>query len=199
MKLMKYALLNAKFFILIICGLIFAKTAEGDCTRDQAFDRMMESNKKSASYQARVFDLLHKDPAKFNIEQEKFKAFSTKLGSGGALLASQKYNEACKLYDSLDKEYLLTPDNGKTLTMKDLEKNGGQKKEGGCDLTQAAIAMSEMSSSFQKQFAAGKISQARSAEFTRATQPIGITMSENPSKACEMIKETSKNFGLSGN
>ncbi len=184
-------------FIGITLTFCCAASAFAECTRDQAFNRMMQLNTKSMNFQAEVSKLLTTDPEKFNAEQARFKDFAVKLGSGGKLLADGRYNEACALYSALDREFNLPADRKQTLTMERLRKNGGKSTATGCDLSQAAIKMAALSSAFAHAFDEGKITSAQSTQFTRDTESIGVVMNQEPSKACLMIVETAAKFELS--
>jgi hypothetical protein len=184
---------NAISFLFTLFTLINAASAE--CTRDQAFNKMMELNKYSTQLQMQMPDP-KKDPSKFNQEQEKFQTYSKRLASGGPLLAAQKYNEACKVYEDLAKDFKVPESNGKTLTMERLHTDGGRGPQGSCDLTAAAMKMAELSNAFKKAADAGKFPYERSREFGVATEKIGIAMNEDPSRACLMIDQAYADFKL---
>lgn len=171
-------------------------SAHADCTREEAFNKMMALNPVTGRMQQDWAETLQKNPAAANAKVEKIKAFSGRLGEASTLLAQEKYGAACVIYDALAKEAGVSLENSGTLTMKQLETDGGRGTNGACDLTEAAKRSNALAASFHKQYPPGKATDAQSRDFSKRMSDIGIEMSSNPSKACALIDDATKQYGL---
>ncbi len=184
--------------VMIISLLIlFPVMVIAECSEEQAFNRMMEMQQHSNKMQMEITAALNSQDPAANTKIQKFQEFSTRLGSGGQLLADKKYTEACNLYASLSKDYGFKLGQGNTLSVADLKKDGGRSKGNGrCDLADAALRMGHITEAFQKKFESGQLSQVQQRQFSDQTTEIGTMMNSNPSQACDMMDGLESRFAL---
>lgn len=183
---------------LLVSSLLVAHAAaHADCTREQAFNKMMAFNPVSAKLQQDWSETLQKDPAAANAKMERIKTLSVQIGKGSELLAAEKYGEACVLYDQLATQYGVSFKDSKTLTMEQLAKDGGRGPGGKCDITEAALRMKSLSDNFEKSMQSGSLPQQKQDALMKRFNEIAVLLSSDPSAACDLIDRTSKEYGWS--
>ena len=180
-------------YLVGLLSLNLSASARADCTQEQAFNRMMALNQVGAKLQAALPDP-REDPAGYEANYQRVIDFSTRLASAGPLLAAQKYNEACAVYQKLESDFKVDTGKSNTLTLSELKKDGGKGRGGTCDLSEAAIRMAQITDKYVEARKHNKLSPLQAKEFDRQSREIGITMNEDPSKACTQMADLEKLF-----
>jgi hypothetical protein len=185
--------LTSILFLAVIASPGLAYT---ECTRDQAFDKMMKLNQLSASLQAEVPLDPRTNPGGSNAAYGRIKEFSEMIAPTGKLLADGKYNEACKAYDEIAQKFGFHMKGSDALTMDQLRKDGGRKKAGDCDITEMAKRNIELATDFQKAYDAGQFTYERQREFSKASEKLNMLATSDPGAACQEIARLRAEYGL---
>lgn len=167
-----------------------------ECTRDQAFNKMMKINQLSASLQSEVPLDPRANPTGMKSSYERLKDYTDMMAPAGQLLADGKYNEACKIYDSVAARFGFDLKTSNALTMDDLRKDGGRKKAGGCDVTELARRNAEFAAAFASAYAAGAFSFEQQRQFSKDSEKLNMLATSDPSQACEEIARLKTKYGL---
>jgi len=156
----------------LIAASFVPSIARAQCTRDQAFNKMMKVNQLSASLQAEVPLDPRKDPNGMNTAYQRVKEFTDMMTPAGPLLAEGKYTEACKIYDQVAAKFGFDLKGSKALTMDELRKNGGKKNAGDCDITEMAKRNVQLATDFQQAYASGKFTYERQRQFSKDSEKL---------------------------
>ena len=170
------------FFILTL------DLAYADCTRDQAFNKMMKLNQLSASIQSEVPLDPREDAGGMNAAYEKMKDYSDRMAPAGPMLADGRYNEACKIYDETAKHFGFNLGASNALTMDQLKANGGKKAKGDCDLTEMAKQNVKLATDFQVAYASGKFTYEEQRQFSKDSEKLNMLATSDPGAACREIE-----------
>jgi len=178
---------------LLLTLLSLGSAAQAACDREQAFNRMMALNQFGMKLQAELPDPLE-DPAGYRANYERVQAFGTELSSGGQLLASGRYDEACALYDRLSRAYAVDEAAQAVQPLSAYEQPATPTT--GCDLAEAALRAAWLNEAFQKHAAERSLDRQAWVKFGNETEPLGLAMQQDPQRACELIDEVAGRYGL---
>jgi hypothetical protein len=185
-----------KQIFLCLVVIAFPTLAQTECTRDQAFNKMMKINQLSASLQAEVPLDPRSDPADSNAAYERMNEFTEMMAPTGQLLAAGKYNEACKAYDAIAQKFGFDMKGSNALSMEQLRKDGGKKKAGDCDVTELARRTVELATDFQKANDAGKFTYERQRQFSKDSEKMNMLATSDPGAACSEIARLRAEYAL---
>lgn len=187
-----------KKIIFCVCLIYSAlpSAASAECSREQAFDKMMKLNQLSASLQATVPTDPRQDGEAMNSAYEKIKDFTDRMAPAGPMLADGRYTEACKIYDETAKHFGFNLGASNALTMEQLQKNGGRKKAGDCDITEMAKQNVKLATDFQVAYGAGKFSYEQQRQFSKDSEKLNMLATSDPGAACREIKVLRSKYGL---
>ncbi len=168
--------------------LITAGTScSGGCDANQATNKMLALNKvqgRLASHGSAV-------------DSATSVALAKESGAISELIAQQKYGEACEQAEALAKRMGLdlAKEQEGMLTIEQLAKDGG-KGSGTCSVADAAKKQMEVHAMLQAEVDAGKRTSDIFAQFGEDTKGYAELLATNPSKACELLEELKKRYGL---
>ncbi len=183
-------------FPLIITAFTLPNLVIAECTRDQAFNKMMKLNQLNMDIQSQVPADPRKHPRAMSEAHAKMVMFTTEMAPAGPLLADGKYNEACAIYDKVAAKFGFNLNAAKSLTMEQLEKDGGKSVGGKCDVTEMAIRNAKLMEDFSKAYDAGKFTYERQREFSKDSENLGRFGSSDPGKACDEIARLRDKYQL---
>ncbi len=165
------------------------------CSRDDAFNRMMALNQFGMKLQNALPDPL-KDPAGYEANYRQVIDFNTRLGAVGKTLAAEKYAEACASYDALAKQYKvnLAMQNVRPLAAE--EKAAKNPSEKTCDLAESVKRSMWLTESFQHRADTKGLTRDDWQEFGKLTEPVGLLMQQDPTKACALIDNIAAKYGF---
>jgi len=169
-----------------------AGTVHAGCDRERAYNRMFALNQFGMKLQAELPDPL-KDPAGYQARFETVQAFGSELAGGGLLLAENRFDEACALYDRIAVKFGVDEAAQGVRPLSEYEKPAPQ---GSCDLTAAALRSAWLTEAFQKYAEARALDREAWQKFGDETAPIGLAMQQDPARACAMIDEVAARYGL---
>ena len=170
--------------------------AVADCTKDQAFNKMMKVNQINVALQAEMPKDPSADVDAANAVVEKIQDFASMMAPAGPLLAAGKYSEACAIYDQITAKYGAGVKAPPATTMDEIKANGAQKKKGGCDIVEMAKQNAQLSVDFASAFDAGKITQERQRQFSKDSEKLNMLATSDPSAACDEIAALRAKYGL---
>ena len=176
--------------------LVLATNAWADCTRDQAFDKMMKLNQLSASLNAEVPIDPRVDGAGMNSAFQRIKEYTDRMAPAGPLLAEGRYNEACKIYDETAAHFGFNLASSNALTMDQLRKDGGRKKAGECDITELAKRNVQLATDFATAFGAGKFTYEQQRQYSKDSEKLNMLATSDPGAACREIEALRAKYGL---
>ncbi|MFN8392932.1 MAG: hypothetical protein U0136_21745 [Bdellovibrionota bacterium] len=170
--------------------------ANADCTRDDAFNKMMKMNQLSTKLQSEVPLDPRVDGAAMNSAADRIKAYADMMAPSGQLLAEGKYNDACALYDKVAAHFGFELDKSNALTMDDLRKNNGKKKAGDCDIVEMAKRNAALANDFKAAYDAGKFTYERQREYSKDSEKLNMLATSDPGAACREIDALRAKYGL---
>jgi hypothetical protein len=182
---------------LIICIYVAAvSTVNAECTREQAFNKMMKLNELSASLQSEVPLDPTKDVSGMNSSYLKMKDYTDRIAPAGPMLADGRYNEACKIYDDTAKHFGFNLTASKALTMDQLKKNGGKKNAGDCDISEMAKRNVKLATDFQLAYGEGKFTYEEQRQFSKDSEKLNMLATSDPGAACREMEVLRAKYGL---
>ena len=184
-----------KTALLALALSLSAATAHADCTRDDAFNKMMALNQYGMRLQAALPDPL-KDPDGYNANYKKVMDFNTRLGNVGQTLADGKYGEACATYDALAKDYGVDYAAQAVRPLSAYEADAKAPPKAGCDIVEASKRSMWLTTAFQQHAEAKKLDREAWVTFGNETEPVGLAMQQDPAEACAMIDRIAAKYGL---
>lgn len=185
-----------KQIFLCLVVIAFPSLAHTECTRDQAFNKMMKINQLSASLQAEVPLDPRSNPGGSNAAYERMKEFTDMMAPTGQLLADGKYNDACKAYETIAQKFGFDMKGPNALTMEQLRKDGAKKKSSDCDISEMARKNMELVTDFQKAYDAGKFTYERQRQFSKDSEKLNMLATSDPGAACREIARLRAEYGL---
>ena len=176
--------------------LVIPTIAHSECTRDQAFNKMMKINQLSASIQSEMPLDPRSEPGAAQTSYERLKDFTDMMAPTGQLLADGKYTEACAIYDQIAQKFGLNMKSSNALTMEQLRKSGGKKGPGGCDVAELARRNIKLATDFQAAYDAGKFTYERQRQFSKDSEKLNMLATSDPGAACRELDQLRAQYGL---
>ncbi len=176
-----------RYVSLFTAVLFNAATAFADCTHDQAMNKMLAFNRALSRMMA---------SGNYTPESPGVKA-TMESAPAGQLIADNKFNEACALYENLAKKFNidLTKEAEGLITIERATKDGG-KGTGSCTQADAHIKMMKMHEQLEDKVALGDMDRDVFRRFGDDTRAFGDLMYTNPSEICRRFDEMKKKYGL---
>lgn len=167
-------------------NIVFAE----NCTKDQAFDRMMALN--------RAADRMLKEVGPSHDARRRQLVLNQEIGAVGKYLGEGKYGEACKYYTAIAEKWGIDikAESKGMLTMKDIKKDGGKSRGGKCSQADASIKMNALLQKLQAMKAAGTEVDAISSAYYKMLEDKSDLMSTNPSAFCDEIDAFKGKYSL---
>lgn len=188
---MKNILLNFIISTLFSSNLVLA-----DCNKEQAFDKMIKLNQLNVELQNEVPKDPTTDPDAMNRAYERIKEYTDLIVPAGPLLAAGKYNEACAIYDQTAKHFNFNISSAKSLSMKQLQKDGGRSVSGKCNISDVAKRSVGLAQDFAKAYEEGRFTYERQRQFSKDSEELNALASSDPGRACEGIEKLRAEYGL---
>ena len=172
--------------LLFSLALLFA-ACTSDCDENQAMNKMLAIGKVQGRLVSKGGESGMSLSARLAMDSAPI----------GELIAQQKYTEACRKADELEKAYGFDLDREQEdmITIEQLKADGG-KGSGTCSLGDAAKKQMEVHALLQAEVDAGRASTDVFRTFGEDTKSLGELMSTNPSKACELMDRLKQKYGL---
>jgi hypothetical protein len=189
-------MLRTSLTIIFIANITSSSIALADCTKDQAFNKMMKVNQINVALQAEIPKDPSADVDAFNAVVERNQDFASMMAPAGPLLASGKYNEACAIYDQITAKYGTGLKAPPPTTMEEIKKSGAQKKKGGCDIVEMAKRNAQLAVDFQAAYDEGKFTFERQRQFSKDSEKLNMLATSDPSAACDEIEALRAKYGL---
>jgi hypothetical protein len=193
---MRNRMLKLSPTIFVVPLILFSSVALADCTKDQAFNKMMKVNQINVAIQAEMPKDPSADVDAANAAVERIQDFATMMAPAGPLLAAGKYNEACIIYDQITAKYGAGVNAPPPTTMEQIKKNGAQKKKGGCDIIEMAKQNAQLAVDFQAAYDEGKFTTERQRQFSKDSEKLNMLATSDPSAACDEIALLRRKYGL---
>jgi hypothetical protein len=161
-------------------------SVSAECTRDQAFNKMLALGRAKARFQATEG------------MSQRVAVLTVDIANVGKTLGDKKYGEACQRYDEIAAKYsidLKEMQKGLIDTAA-IKKDGGKGGPGGCSQADASKKMMDTVNKLQDRAALGEGDMNDISRFMNALNPYGELMSTNPTEYCKKVAEISKQFGV---
>jgi len=179
----------------VLLAVALAAQQAAACTREDAFNRMMALNQYGMKLQSTLPDPL-KDPAGYEAMRPRVTEFSTRLGAVGKTLAAQDYDAACASYDALARDYRVDHAAQNVRPLSALEAEAKHPPKAGCDLAEAARRSAWLTEAFRKRAQAQQLGRDDWQRFGKDTEPVGLSMQQDPARACVLIDAIAKKYGF---
>ena len=165
------------------------------CTREEAFNRMMALNQYNMTLQATLPDPL-KDPDGYEARRPRVTDFAVRLAAAGKTLAENRFDAACKSYDTLATDYGVDYRAQNVRPLSALEGEAKHPPTDRCDLAEAARRSVALTQAFQQRARDAQLPREDWQRFGKDSEPVGLLMQQDPAKACALIDDLAKTYRL---
>ena len=179
----------------LVVALSWPGAVQAACSREDAFNKMMQVNQYSMKLQAALPHPLDNSDG-YNTAYEHYREFIDRSVPIGKLLADEKYDEVCAITNALANDFNFSLEGQNVRTLSELENEAVMPPLNGCDLTQSSLRANWLSTTFQKHAEIEGLGDAGWRTFSEEMAPVGLMMQQDPAKACEMIDEIAQKYGF---